>query len=105
MDISSLRERRQTPAFTVGELNGYIKNLIENDRTLAAVTVRGEISNFVAHTSGHFYFSLKDEAGQIKAVMFRSAAQKIKFTPENGMKVTVHGSVPFIRKAVAISFT
>ena len=93
MDISSLRERRQTPTFTVGELNGYIKNLIENDRTLAAVTVRGEISNVVAHTSGHFYFSLKDEAGQIKAVMFRAAAQKIKFTPENGMKVTVHGSV------------
>lgn len=93
MDISSLRERRTAPAFTVGELNGYIKSIIENDRTLAAVTVRGEISNFVAHTSGHFYFSLKDETGQIKAIMFRSSAQKIKFMPENGMKVTAHGSV------------
>ncbi len=60
---------------------------------LAAVTVRGEISNFVAHSSGHFYFSLKDEAGQIKCVMFRSSASRLKFMPENGMKVTAHGSV------------
>ena len=48
MDISSLRERRSAPTFTVGELNNYIKSVIENDRALAAVTVRGEISNFVA---------------------------------------------------------
>lgn len=93
MDISSLRERRSSLEFTPGELNNYIKSVFENDRVLGAVTVRGEISNFTAHTSGHFYFSLKDECGQIKAVMFRSSAAKLKFLPENGMKVTVHGSV------------
>lgn len=93
MDISSLRERRSAPTFTVGELNNYIKSVIENDRALAAVTVRGEISNFVAHTSGHLYFSLKDDSGQIKAVMFRSSVSRLKFVPENGMRVTAHGSV------------
>ena len=93
MDISSLRERASVTPFSVGELNSYIKNVIESDRNLAAVTVKGEISNFVAHTSGHLYFSLKDETGQIKAVMFRTSATRLKFVPENGMKVTAHGSV------------
>ncbi len=93
MDISSLRERNVSGAFTVSELNGYIKNIFENDRTLTAVTVKGEISNFTNHRSGHLYFSLKDEEGQIRAVMFRSRAQSLKFMPESGMKVTVHGSV------------
>ncbi len=93
MDISSLRERKDVPNFTVGELNNYIKTLFDNDRTLGSVTVRGEISNFKEHSSGHLYFSLKDEVGQIKSVMFRSSALKLKFKPEDGMKVTVHGAV------------
>ncbi len=93
MDISSLRERRKLGTFTVSELNGYIKNLMENDRTLGGVTVSGEISNFVRHTSGHLYFSLKDGSSQIRAVMFRSYASSLRFAPESGMKVTVHGSV------------
>ncbi len=93
MDISSLRERDNIGTFTVSELNGYIKSVFENNRTLSSVTVKGEISNFTAHRSGHLYFSLKDAEGQIRAVMFRSSAMRLKFLPESGMKVIVHGSV------------
>lgn len=92
MDINSLRERAVQP-FSVSELNGYIKNLLDADRTLSSVTVKGEISNFKYHSSGHLYFSLKDEDGQIRAVMFRSSAARLKFMPESGMKVIAHGSV------------
>ena len=93
MDISSLRERDNVNTFTVSELNNYIKNIFENNRTLTSVTVRGEISNFTNHRSGHLYFSLKDSEGQIRAVMFRSRAMMLEFVPESGMKVIVHGSV------------
>ena len=93
MDISSLRERKGADALSVTELNLYIKRIFDSDRTLSAVTVKGEISNFTNHRSGHLYFSLKDEEGQIKAVMFRSATARLKFIPENGMKVIIHGSV------------
>ena len=93
MDISALRERATPDAFSVSGLNEYIKRLFDSDRTLNAVSVKGEISNFVNHRSGHLYFSLKDSEGQIRAVMFRSAAQRLKFIPENGMKVILHASV------------
>ena len=93
MDISSLRERHTAGAFTVSELNAYIKNIFENDRTLRAVTVRAEISNFTRHSTGHLYFTLKDSEGQIRAVMFRSNAMRMMFMPESGMKVTVHGQI------------
>lgn len=93
MDISSLRERPNGGTFSVSELNGYIKTLFENDRALRAVNVRGEISNFTRHSSGHLYFSVKDSEGQIRAVMFRSSAARLAFMPENGMKVILHGTV------------
>lgn len=93
MDISSLRDRPSGGTFSVSELNGYIKTLFENDRALRAVNVRGEISNFTRHSSGHLYFSVKDSEGQIRAVMFRSSAARLAFIPENGMKVILHGSV------------
>ncbi len=93
MDISALRDRPTQGAFTVTELNSYIKNLIDSNRTLAAISVTGEISNFTDHRSGHLYFSLKDTDAQIRAVMFRSARSRLKFAPTEGMKVTVHGSV------------
>ena len=80
-------------AFTVSELNAYIKNIFENDRTLRAVTVRAEISNLTRHSTGHIYFTLKDPEGQIRAVMFRSNAMRMAFMPESGMKVTVHGQI------------
>ena len=92
MDISALRERTDN-ALSVSELNNFIKSMFDSNRLLSSVHVRGEISNFTNHRSGHLYFSLKDEGGQIKAVMFRSSAMKLKFIPENGMKVTVFGSV------------
>lgn len=68
--------------------------IIDNDELLVSVCVRGEISNFTNHyKTGHFYMTLKDEASLIKAVMFRGNASKLKFLPENGMKVVVTGRV------------
>ena len=93
IDINSLRDRDNMDVFSVSDLNNYIKNIFETNRTLASLTVRGEISNFTNHRSGHLYFSLKDADGQIRAVMFRSRAASLKFMPESGMKVIVHGSV------------
>ncbi len=76
---------------TVAELNSYVKNLIESDKNLRSLWVEGEISNFKAHSSGHFYFALKDAKAAIKAVMFRSRAEKLKFLPKNGQRVLVKG--------------
>lgn len=78
---------------TVSQLNRYIKGIIEKDVRLCRVTVLGEISNFKKHFSGHCYMTVKDEASMIKAVMFKSAADKLKFEPENGMKVILFGHV------------
>lgn len=79
---------------TVGELNEYIKMLMDGNGLLSDVLIRGEISNFTNHyKTGHFYFSLKDEAALVRAVMFRTYAGRVRFAPENGMKVIVHGRV------------
>ena len=78
---------------TITELNLYIKGLIERDAVLQNITVKGEISNFKHHSSGHMYLSLKDDGGVIRAVMFRFSAQKLRFLPENGMQVVVSGKV------------
>lgn len=80
--------------FTVGQVNEYIKYLLEDSPVLDSIYVTGEISNLTAyHTSGHIYFSVKDETGVLRAVMFRSAAQRLKFRPENGMRVLLHGRI------------
>ena len=79
--------------FTVTALNEYIKLKLETDETLMRVFIRGEISNFTNHKSGHFYFTVKDETSRIAAVMFRSSASKLAFIPENGMKAIVGGRV------------
>ena len=78
---------------TVSQVNLYIKGLLDRDKYISGVLVKGEISNFKPHTSGHIYMSLKDETGVIRAVMFRSAAAKLRFRPENGMKVIADGRV------------
>ncbi len=84
----------QRPIISVSELNEYIKLLMEHDEILMNVHVKGEISNFTNHyKTGHFYFSLKDAGGAVKAVMFRGNAMRLKFMPENGMKVLVTGRV------------
>lgn len=86
-------------ALSVTQLNEFIKNLIDNTAQLNHVYVKGEISNFKNHYgTGHFYFTLKDDGGLIRAVMFRSSASKLKFMPENGMRVVLHGRVSaFVR--------
>ena len=79
---------------SVGQVNAFIKQMIDSNRILSSIYIRGEISNFTDHyRTGHLYFSLKDENGVISAVMFRSAAEKLKFLPTDGMKVIVHGRV------------
>ena len=78
---------------TVAELTEYMKGLIESDPVLSTVLVRGEVSNFYSHSSGHLYFTLKDRSAQVKCVMFRSAARYMKFQPENGMGVIASGAV------------
>ena len=80
-------------ALTVSELNEYIKMLLDGQPMLKRLYVKGEISNFKAYPSGHWYFTVKDDSSLIKAVMFRSNAQKLRFVPENGMKVLIRGSV------------
>ncbi len=79
---------------SVTELNEYLRCLMEGDALLSDILVRGEVSNFKNHyATGHLYFSLKDETGAVRAVMFRSYASRLRFQPENGMKVIVHGRV------------
>jgi len=79
--------------FSVSEITKYIKNVFENNATLAAVFVRGEISNFKRHYSGHCYLTLKDNESTIKAVMFKSRAQFLKFVPSDGLKVIAGGHI------------
>ncbi len=80
-------------AITVTQLNKYIKNLLETDINLSQVSVKGEISNFKLHSSGHCYMTIKDETAQIRAVMFKTYTSSLKFTPENGMKITATGKI------------
>ncbi len=78
---------------TVTQINRYIKYKFDNDNNLNRVYLRGEISNFKNHSSGHFYFTIKDETSRIKAVMFRNNACKVDFKPEDGSKVLVMGRI------------
>ena len=78
---------------TVSRINRYIKYRLDNDENLQKVYLKGEISNFKNHTSGHFYFTLKDETSRIPAVMFRTSALKVNFKPEDGMNVLVTGRI------------
>ena len=80
-------------ATSVTDLNLYIKEKIAGDEALNAVIVKGEISNFKEHYTGHFYFTLKDDKSLIKCVMFKSYAERINFKPKDGMKVIVFGAV------------
>ena len=79
--------------YTVSQVNQYIKALLDKDRALTALYVRGEISNYKAYPSGHHYFSLKDGEGAIRCVMFKREAMSLRFRPENGMKVIAFGRV------------
>lgn len=78
---------------TVTELNQYMKNKVAEDEFLQNVYIKGEISNFKNHYTGHMYFTLKDENSLIKCIMFKSYAERMKFMPKDGMKVVVFGTV------------
>ena len=78
---------------SVSEINAHIRALLSTDDILSSIHVRGEISNFKLHSSGHMYLTLKDAEGVLRAVMFRAAASRLAFRPENGMKVIAHGRV------------
>lgn len=84
---------------TVAQVNEYVKCLIEEEMLLQDIYVCGEVSNFKKHSSGHFYFTLKDSSSEIRAVMFRSYAQKVKFNIENGLKVIVRARVGVFESA------
>ena len=79
--------------YTVAQVNKYIKKILDNDFILSNIVVKGEISNFKNHSSGHLYFSLKDESATIKCVMFKGQTLGLKFKPEDGMKVLISGYV------------
>ncbi len=80
-------------AITVTDLNKYIKDKVAGDEYLNNVLVKGEISNFKNHYTGHLYFTLKDDNSLIKCIMFKSFAERLKFIPKDGMKVMVFGTV------------
>ena len=86
---------------SVGQINDYIKNKLDNDPGLRNIAIRGELSNYKVYPSGHHYFTIKDETGAMKCVMFKSAALRLRFRPENGMKVIAMGSVTvYVRDGV-----
>ncbi len=79
--------------FTVSQLNNFVKSYLDDNEYLSRVFVSGEISGFKAHYSGHYYMTIKDETASVKAVMFAGNASKLRFMPENGLKVIIFGSV------------
>lgn len=84
--------------YTVTEITRYLASLIGNDSVLQRIWIRGEISNFTHHTSGHMYFTLKDDGARIRSVMFRGQNRLLKFLPGNGMMVLAQGSVGLYEK-------
>ena len=92
--------------FSVSEANNFIKALLDAVPQLQTIFVRGEISNYKLYPSGHHYFTLKDEGSALKCVMFRSMAGKLRFRPENGMKVIAFDiyQVPVISEQLGIPY-
>lgn len=78
---------------SITQINEYVRRLMDEDALLTSVAVRGEISNYKVYPSGHHYFTLKDEGASLKCVMFRNSAIRLKFRPENGMKIIAMGKI------------
>ena len=89
---------------SVAQLNEYVRRTLASDVMLKNICITGEISNFKRHVSGHWYFTLKDEEAAISCVMFRQAAQAVRFQPENGMSVRLTGSVSLYVKTGSYQF-
>ena len=84
---------------TVSQINGYMKQLLDEDVQLKSIFIRGEISNFTNHLkTGHYYFTLKDQKASIKAIMFKWNAQHLRFMPQNGMNVIIFGSIQLFER-------
>ena len=91
--MAAMEHTNRPDAFSVSQLNEYIKMLLEGNPNLSDLWVQGEISGAKLYSSGHLYFSLKDTDSVISAVMFRNSLMRMDFDPENGMKMLVHGRV------------
>jgi len=91
--VASMMRFDDNRIVTVSELNTLLKAMMDSEPLLSGLCVRGELSNYKIYPSGHHYFTLKDAGGQLKCVMFKSAASKLRFRPENGMKTLVSGRV------------
>lgn len=91
-------EQALTPVFRVSELNEYVALLLSTDANLSELRVTGEISGFKRHSSGHLYFSLKDENALVRCVMFRQQAMRLNFQPQDGMQVTFYGRASLYEK-------
>ena len=83
----------ENQVFSVAEVNQFIKTVLDGVPQLNNLYVRGELSNYKIYGSGHHYFTLKDPEGVLRCVMFRSSAARLRFRPENGMKVILHGRI------------
>lgn len=84
--------------YTVSEVNAYIKNIFRSDSILNNIYIKGEISNFKCHVSGHIYFTLKDSQSAIRCVMFRQWASVLKFMPADGIKIIAQGYISVYEK-------
>ncbi len=83
----------QQEIYSVSQINSYVKNLMEQDSFLSSVCVRGELSNYKIHPTGHHYFTIKDTESSLRCVMFRGSAARLRFRPESGMKVLITGRI------------
>ena len=91
-------EQALTPVFRVSELNEYVSLVLAGDPNLSDLRVSGEISGFKRHSSGHLYFSLKDETALVRCVMFRQQAMRLNFQPQDGMQVLLYGKASLYEK-------
>ena len=91
-------EQTLIPIFSVSELNEYVGTLLSADPNLSEIRVSGEISGFKRHSSGHLYFSLKDENALVRCVMFKQQAMRLNFRPEDGMQVVLYGRASLYQK-------
>ncbi len=81
------------PVYEVSQINAYLKDKFDSDPFLSGICIRGELSNYKIYPSGHHYFTLKDSEGALRAVLFRNSAMRLRFQPQNGMKVLAVGRI------------